>query len=30
MELPYTTVDVFTDTPFEGNPLAIVTISTLR
>ncbi|KAI8287850.1 hypothetical protein K4K60_011946 [Colletotrichum sp. SAR11_57] len=26
MELPYTTVDVFTDTPFEGNPLAIVTI----
>lgn len=26
MELPYTTVDVFTDKPFEGNPLAIVTI----
>ncbi|KAF9869412.1 hypothetical protein CkaCkLH20_13129 [Colletotrichum karsti] len=26
MELPYTTVDVFTDTPFEGNPLAVVTI----
>ncbi|KAK2060084.1 phenazine biosynthesis-like protein [Colletotrichum caudatum] len=26
MELPYTTVDVFTDRPFEGNPLAIVTI----
>ncbi|KAK2009098.1 phenazine biosynthesis-like protein [Colletotrichum eremochloae] len=28
MELPYTTVDVFTDTPFEGNPLAVVTIPT--
>ncbi|OHE95064.1 phenazine biosynthesis-like protein [Colletotrichum orchidophilum] len=26
MELPFTTVDVFTDKPFEGNPLAIVTI----
>ncbi|KAF6806791.1 phenazine biosynthesis [Colletotrichum sojae] len=26
MELPFTTVDVFTDTPFAGNPLAIVTI----
>ncbi|KAK1569671.1 phenazine biosynthesis-like protein [Colletotrichum navitas] len=26
MELLYTTVDVFTDRPFEGNPLAIVTI----
>ncbi|KAJ0158437.1 putative isomerase [Colletotrichum tanaceti] len=27
MELPYTTVNVFTDKPFEGNPLAIVTIT---
>ncbi|TDZ25093.1 putative isomerase [Colletotrichum orbiculare MAFF 240422] len=26
MELPFTTVDVFTDTPFQGNQLAIVTI----
>ncbi|OLN90161.1 putative isomerase [Colletotrichum chlorophyti] len=26
MELSYTTIDVFTDKPFEGNPLAIVTI----
>lgn len=27
MELPFTTLDVFTNTPFKGNPLAIVTVS---
>ncbi|KAL0932616.1 isomerase [Colletotrichum truncatum] len=26
MALPFSTLDVFTDTPFEGNPLAVVTI----
>ncbi|CAM1510949.1 Fc.00g084620.m01.CDS01 [Cosmosporella sp. VM-42] len=26
MELKFTTLDVFTDTPFKGNPLAVVTI----
>ena len=27
MELPFTTLDVFTTTPFKGNPLAVVTVS---
>jgi predicted PhzF superfamily epimerase YddE/YHI9 len=26
MALPFTTLDVFTETPFQGNPLAVVTI----
>lgn len=26
MPLPFTTIDVFTQTPFKGNPLAVVTI----
>lgn len=26
MELQFTTLDVFTDTPFKGNPLAVVTV----
>ena len=26
MSIPYTIVDVFTDTPFAGNPLAVVTV----
>ncbi|CAG8090714.1 unnamed protein product [Penicillium nalgiovense] len=28
MALPFTTLDVFTETPFKGNPLAVVTIPT--
>ncbi|KAJ3549211.1 hypothetical protein NM208_g596 [Fusarium decemcellulare] len=26
MKIPYTILDVFTETPFKGNPLAVVTI----